>query len=278
MRVSAFWRAVVFASACSASLLSPAVRAQTAPSVAEPGSPDEAEAEVAPSAPPELPQESIPPAPFAGATWTSGNWYWDGDTWRFKPGAWIASLPGYRYVNGYWHQEGTRWRWMPGGWAQPGSLDVEIPVVAVPDEQLATQEAPPPARVETPPPAPAAQLVWAPGYWYWSGQDWAWIPGEWLARPHTGWVYVYPTWLRRGGAWVFRSGGWALAGGLHVVVPVHRHAFVSVGFGHPYYPVRSWWRHGPPYRSWGSWPAHVRDRPPSPVHRAAPGRPRHHGH
>ncbi|MBF5046174.1 hypothetical protein FGE12_27405 [Aggregicoccus sp. 17bor-14] len=226
-------------------------RAQTEPVPAETSGPQQqtdASAEdaapvTAPEAPPALPHEQRGPPPFAGATWTSGSWYWDHGTWRFKPGAWIATLPGYHYVNGYWHFEGAaQWRWVEGGWARPGSLEVEIPATAVADGTLRSPEPPPPAQAETQPPAPAPDAVWAAGYWYWSDRGWAWIPGTWLARPAVGWAYVGPTWYASGGAWYFRSGGWAVGVGLHVAVPIYRHAYVSVGFGNPYYPVHLWHR------------------------------------
>ena len=57
---------------------------------------------------------------FAGAIWASGHWMWTGTTWQFKPGTWIAPIPGYDYVNGYWAREDGRYRWIPGGWARPG--------------------------------------------------------------------------------------------------------------------------------------------------------------
>ena len=67
---------------------------------------------LAPYAPPALPNETQTARPFRDAVWASGHWYWDGNEWRFNPGTWIASMPGYQFINGYWQQEASGWRWM----------------------------------------------------------------------------------------------------------------------------------------------------------------------
>jgi hypothetical protein len=196
----------------------------------------------APTAPPRLPREVRPRAPFPGAVWTTGHWYWEGGEWHFKKGAWIARMQGYQYVNGYWKQEPGGWYWMPGGWARPGSVEVEFPL-EVTNEDLTVASAPPPPQAEMTPPAPAPNLTWAPGYWYWSGETWVWVNGTWLEAPQQNLVYVSPRWTRKGRNWVFVSGGWSLGGTARVVVPVYRHATVSVKFGHPNYFVHAWNRY-----------------------------------
>lgn len=232
-------------------LAAPVVHAQTAP-VFAPDSElaDEVDSEpVAPYAPPDLPDERPTPRPFADAVWASGHWYWDGEEWRFNSGTWLARMPGYQFVNGYWAQDGDVWRWVSGGWAQPGSTEVEIPV-AVTSEQLSATQAPPQIRVETPPPAPAANLTWAPGYWYWTGASWSWVDGTWLTPPRAGLVYVSPRWVRHGPSWSFVGGGWASRGSFRVVVPVYRHAGISVRWGHPHYFVHSWRRSPMVHHHW----------------------------
>jgi hypothetical protein len=197
---------------------------------------------VAPNAPPELPQERPTARPYAGAVWTAGHWYWDGSQWRFKQGAWIAPMSGYQFINGYWQQGPGGWQWVSGGWARGGSNVVEIPVEPV-DEDVSTTQAPPPVQNEVQPPQPAANVTWAPGYWYWSGANWIWIEGSWVSPPRPGLTYVSPRWVLRGGSWLFVSGGWALPGSLHVVVPIYRHAGIAVTWGHPNYFLYSWHRY-----------------------------------
>lgn len=262
-------------------LASPLVHAQMAPVVAPDSNSEFSDAEdwgpTAPYAPPELPPEKRPPRPFADAVWTSGHWYWDGAEWRFKPGAWVAQLPGYQFVNGYWHQDGSVWRWIPGGWARPGSAEVEIPL-SVTEEQLAAREAPPALQVETPPPAPAPNYTWAPGYWYWSGNSWSWVAGTWLEPPRPGLVFVSPRWVRRGPSWHFVGGGWARRGSVRISIPIYRHAGISVRWGHPNHFHHSWRRYPGVHHDWyrfRNWRAHRRPR----HHDAGPvwrGRDRHH--
>lgn len=126
---------------------------------------------VAPTPPPALQAERPTARPFAGAVWTAGHWFWDGSQWRFKQGAWIAPMSGYQFINGYWSQGPNGWQWVTGGWARQGSNQVEIPVEPV-NEDIATNQAPPPVQNEVRPEQPAANVTWAPGYWYWSGSDW----------------------------------------------------------------------------------------------------------
>lgn len=232
-------------------LTAPAVHAQTAP-VTAPGSgfAEEAELEpLAPSPPPALPLERPTPQPFPDAVWTSGHWYWDGGEWRFKPGAWLARMPGYQFVNGYWQQDENGWRWISGGWARPGSTDVELPI-DVSDEQVATTQAPPQLRVETPPPPPAQNLTWAPGYWYWSGTHYVWVDGTWVAPPQPHLVFVAPRWVRRGHSWIFIGGGWAPRGSVRIVVPEYRHHFFHTWRRYPMRRQHEDW--GPPGgRPWG---------------------------
>ena len=198
---------------------------------------------VAPSAPPALPQETPTARPYSDAVWTSGHWYWDGGQWRFKPGAWISSMPGYQFVNGYWNQEDAyQWRWVMGGWAQPGSVQVEIPI-SVTDEDVVATQAPPAPQVESRPVAPDPYYTWAPGYWYWSGANWSWIAGTWMAPPRAGLVFVTPRWVRRGPSWHFVGGGWAVSGSTRIVVPEYRYADVNVGWGRPSYFVHTWRRY-----------------------------------
>ncbi|WP_279637360.1 YXWGXW repeat-containing protein [Corallococcus interemptor] len=222
---------------------------------------------IAPSPPPDLPNESPTPRPYAGAVWTSGHWYWDGDSWQFKSGGWVERMPGYQYINGYWAEDGDVYRWVSGGWAPEGSTEVEIPIEVASEDVTATR-APPALRVETPPPAPAVGYTWAPGYWYWGANGYEWVSGTWMEPPRPGLVFVSPHWVRRGLSWVFVGGGWGYNGSVRVVVPVYRHAHISVSFGRPNVFLRSWYRYpGVSWRYYGY--GHHRYRPN--YHYARPG-------
>ncbi|WP_163783430.1 YXWGXW repeat-containing protein [Myxococcus vastator] len=261
--------------ACLVTLLAaPMVHAQTAPVPAsEPGYSeyayddtefeDEDTAPMAPSAPPQLPAENASARPFAGAVWASGHWYWDGNEWRFNAGTWLAPMDGYRFINGYWEPDGRMWRWVSGGWARHDSPVVEIPI-AVASEELTTQQAPPPLRVEHAPTPPAPSYVWTPGYWYWAGANYVWVGGMWAAPPRPGLVYVSSRWVRRGPSWYFSAGGWANRGSVRVTVPVYRHAHVTVARRHPHYFTHTWRRY-PAVRHHVYRPGYNYRRGPSPV-------------
>jgi hypothetical protein len=70
-----------------------------------------------------------------------------------------------------------------------------------------------------------------------------WIEGSWVTPPRPGLTFVSPRWVLRGGSWVFVTGGWATPGSFRVVVPVYRHAGISVRWGHPNYFLYSWHRY-----------------------------------
>ncbi|TQF13827.1 hypothetical protein FJV41_21710 [Myxococcus llanfairpwllgwyngyllgogerychwyrndrobwllllantysiliogogogochensis] len=237
-------------------LSAPVVQAQTAPVPSDTGYADEGReyadgdydedsdeemAPMAPQPPPSLPTERPSRRPYAGAVWASGHWYWDGGEWRFNPGTWVAPMAGYQFVNGYWEEDRGSWYWVSGGWARQGTTEVEIPI-AVSAETLSTQQAPPAPRQEMRPAAPSANLVWEPGYWYWSGNNWDWVDGTWAAPPRADLVFVSPRWVQRGLAWHFLGGGWAPRGSVNVTIPVFRHARVTVGWGHPNYFAHTWYR------------------------------------
>ena len=74
---------------------------------------------IAPSAPPPLRVETIPPPPASEVvSWQAGHWAWDGTTWHWdeghyvqapaptavwEPGHWAAQMSGgYVWVDGHW--------------------------------------------------------------------------------------------------------------------------------------------------------------------------------
>ena len=70
--------------------------------------------------------------------------------------------------------------------------------------------------IDTPPPAPYAEVipampyagaVWIGGYWGWSGGRHHWVPGYW-ERPRPGYRWEPHRWESRGGHWQLHMGGW----------------------------------------------------------------------
>ena len=78
---------------------------------------------------------------------------------------------------------------------------------------------PPPARVETVPPSPAATAVWIDSEWTWRRARWAWLPGRWVNAPpgarFSPWVFVRGP---DGRLWV-AAGVWRDANGKDVDEP-----------------------------------------------------------
>jgi hypothetical protein len=97
------------------------------------------------------------------------------------------------------------------------------------EDEVATEQAPPPPMEEPVPLAPAPNYVWAPGYWYWVGYQYTWVPGRWLT-PHPGYFYVGPRWNYVGSRWAFRVGGWSVSVGGPVVYPVYLHSWGGPGY------------------------------------------------
>jgi len=67
---------------------------------------------------------------------------------------------------------------------------------------------PPAPVVETPPPPPAPQAVWTPGYWSWNGVRYVWVPGRYVVPPFPGAVWIGGRWVAHGPAWVWVDGRW----------------------------------------------------------------------
>lgn len=71
---------------------------------------------IAPSAPPPLRAEPVPPG-RAGYVWDGGHWRWAGRGYAWVPGHWRPVRVGAHWVPGHWVQRGPNWRWMEGHWA-----------------------------------------------------------------------------------------------------------------------------------------------------------------
>ena len=77
----------------------------------------------------------------------------------------------------------------------------------VPVAEVHVRSAPPPARVEVIPVAPAPEYVWVPGYWDWSGTTYVWISGRYVAA-EDGYVWVRPRYVHRANGVVYVRGYW----------------------------------------------------------------------
>jgi WXXGXW repeat (2 copies) len=69
--------------------------------------------------------------------------------------------------------------------------------------------APPPPRVETPPPAPSTLATWQPGHWFWNGTRYDWMPGHYVDRPaqNANWMPGY--WQQEPNGWTWIEGRWS---------------------------------------------------------------------
>lgn len=72
------------------------------------------------SAPPAVRVEAPPPAPYAGAAWVGGNWYWNGYDWEWRSGYYVQARPGYSYVQPSYVRRGGGYYYVQGGWRRGG--------------------------------------------------------------------------------------------------------------------------------------------------------------
>jgi len=106
---------------------------------------------------------------------------------------------------GYWHWLDGQWVWLAGQWNVPQADIVAEQTTTAPD-------APPPLRVEAPPPAPVRSAVWLAGFWQWNGTSWVWIAGSYQLRPPQM-TWRAAEWRARGSVHVLVPGGWIRLGG-----------------------------------------------------------------
>jgi hypothetical protein len=132
-----------------------------------------------PTGPPPAPlAETMPPRLSVNATWRPGYWLWTDSTWV----------------------------WLAGVWRVP-----EADIVA--EQTTTAPTAPPPVKVEAPPAAPVATVVWVPGFWQWDGAAWIWIGGAYQLRPTASLTWRAPAWKPRGSVHVLVPGAWIRIGG-----------------------------------------------------------------
>jgi hypothetical protein len=71
---------------------------------------------------------------------------------------------------------------------------------------IVTDVAPPPDRVEHAPP-PRDGYIWGPGHWEWNGRSYIWASGTWLIE-HRAAHWIAGRWEQVGAQWHYREGHW----------------------------------------------------------------------
>ena len=67
---------------------------------------------------------------------------------------------------------------------------------------------PPAPRAEYYGVAPAAGMVWVPGYYNYVGTSYVWVGGRWAHPPHPHAVWVAGRYIQRNGHYEYRGGRW----------------------------------------------------------------------
>lgn len=83
-----------------------------------------------PIAPPDKPQEVVPPSPGPGYIWVSGFWQWDGAQYTWLAGHWeLPPSANMMWVEPQWIAVGPRmWGMRPGAWRPAFGATVVRPV------------------------------------------------------------------------------------------------------------------------------------------------------
>lgn len=73
---------------------------------------------IAPTAPPPPRVEMVPQPPAPVDVWTPGHWAWNGATWEWVPGQYIARpAPQASWVPGHWEPQAGGYVWVDGHWS-----------------------------------------------------------------------------------------------------------------------------------------------------------------
>ncbi len=84
---------------------------------------------------------------------------------------------------------------------------------------------PPALPVYEQPICPAADYIWAPGYWAYDDQDgYYWVPGTWVEAPQVGFLWTPGYWGWGGSAFFFHEGYWGRQVGFY--------GGINYGFGY----------------------------------------------
>ncbi len=168
---------------------------------------------VAPKEPPAAVEEMPPDQKPAGQNvqWIAGYWSWDQsrNDYLWVSGVWREPPPGRQWVPGYWHQVDNGFQWVPGAWVPVSQPANGGQGQAAASGSQAAYLPPPPASLETGPngPAPAPNVFWSPGSWYWRVDHYVWRPGFWAAA-QTNWVWIPPHYVPTPGGYLFVEGYW----------------------------------------------------------------------
>ncbi len=67
--------------------------------------------------PPPVRYERLPESPTRDHHWVAGRWGWDGRTYVWVPGYYLARpRPGVAWTNGHWERHERGWYWVDGHW------------------------------------------------------------------------------------------------------------------------------------------------------------------
>jgi len=112
-------RAIGFAAAFGAIILSACSAPPAPPAETAPAASSEARILVvaAPHPPPPRRAELPPPAPAPQALWKSGHWRWNGQQYVWVPGHYAQRpSPTANWIPDYWEQGPDGWMWVEGQW------------------------------------------------------------------------------------------------------------------------------------------------------------------
>jgi len=96
----------------------------------------------------------------------------------------------------------------PRVYEPPPAVYAPPPPAVSPDQSATAAEAPPPLPQYEQPPCPEDGLLWAPGYWAYSGFGYYWVPGTWVEPPRVGFLWTPGFWGFAGGVYLFHAGYW----------------------------------------------------------------------
>ena len=73
-------------------------------------------------------------------------------------------------------------------------LVLAAPIVSSAQVTVAITVGPPELPVYEQPECPAANYIWAPGYWNYGSDDYFWVPGTWVMVPAPGLLWTPGYW------------------------------------------------------------------------------------
>ena len=89
----------------------------------------------------------------------------------------------------------------------PAAQPATVQVAPAPAPVVVAAVQPPPPQVETVPPAPAADMIWTPGYWNFVNGQYVWVAGRYEPAK-IGYVWTPNRWEHVNGRWQMTGGDW----------------------------------------------------------------------